>query len=92
MPKHNLFLTTYRFLFLFIFGILCSFSSLYGQKNTESDVSISSIEVIYENFKTVDRAFVLSHIPIKEGVFTIAPFRISPCGLCMKLAILSLLT
>ena len=67
MPKHNLFLTTYRFLFLFIFGVLCLFSSLYGQKNTESDVSISSIEVIYENFKTVDRAFVLSHIPIEEG-------------------------
>lgn len=64
MPKHNLSVSSYISLIL---CIIFSFAPLWGQKNTELDVSITSIQVVYENFKTVDRAFVLSHIPIEEG-------------------------
>ncbi|MAV39515.1 MAG: outer membrane protein assembly factor BamA [Puniceicoccaceae bacterium] len=64
MPKLYLFLST---TFSALLCIIFSSTSLWAQKNTEQYISIRSIQVVYENFKTVDRAFVLSHIPIREG-------------------------
>ena len=51
--------------FLLIF--LASNNSLLAQELTDKTVVLDSINIVYENFKTVDRAFVLSHIPISEG-------------------------
>ena len=53
--------------FLLIF--LVSYNILLAQENTDKTLVLDSINIVYENFKTVDRAFVLSHIPISEGGF-----------------------
>ena len=41
--------------------------SLFAQENIDETVELGSINIVYENFKTVDRAFVLSHIRLSEG-------------------------
>ena len=40
---------------------------LFAQENIDETVELGSINIVYENFKTVDRAFVLSHIRLSEG-------------------------
>ena len=40
---------------------------LFAQENTDETFELRAINIIYENFKTVDRAFVLSHIGLSEG-------------------------
>ena len=40
---------------------------LFAQENTDETVELGKIHIVYENFKTVDRAFVLSHIGLSEG-------------------------
>ncbi len=55
---------------LFLLLSLCNFGLFcysYAQEKDEESVVIGSINVVYENFKTVDKAFVLSHIPIEIG-------------------------
>ena len=42
-------------------------SPLFAQENTNETVELGAIHIVYENFKTVDRAFVLSHIRLSEG-------------------------
>ena len=37
------------------------------KKIADETIRISTIHLVYENFKTVDRAFVLSHIRLREG-------------------------
>ena len=39
---------------------------IHAQQNIE-DIEIAKINIVHENFKIVDRAFVLSHIPLKVG-------------------------
>ena len=55
------------FLLLTLFNFVLFYSFSSAQENKEESVFIGSINLVYENFKTVDRAFVLSHIPIEEG-------------------------
>lgn len=40
---------------------------LFAQENIDETVELGAINIVYENFKTVDRAFVLSHIRLSEG-------------------------
>jgi outer membrane protein insertion porin family len=48
--------------FLFFFNV-----PLFAQENIDETVELGTINIVYENFKTVDRAFVLSHIRLSEG-------------------------
>ena len=50
------------FLPIFFIGL-----SLSAQEIVSEDVAINKIHVVHENFKTVERAFILSNIPLKEG-------------------------
>ncbi len=59
----NLFKNHYK-LFLLIF---CISLSLSANEPAIDDLTINKIHLIHENFKTVEKAFVLSHIPLKEG-------------------------
>ena len=52
--------------FLLFFSVSISFS-LFAQENVDETVELGAIHIVYENFKTVDRAFVLSHIRLSEG-------------------------
>ena len=52
--------------FLFIFSVLFN-CPLLAQENVDETVELGAIHIVYENFKTVDRAFVLSHIRLSEG-------------------------
>ena len=59
----HLFKNHYK-LFLLIF---CISLSLSANETASEDLTINKIHLIHENFKTVERTFVLSHIPLKEG-------------------------
>ena len=52
--------------FLLLFSVLFN-CPLLAQENIDETVELGAIHVVYENFKTVDRAFVLSHIRLSEG-------------------------
>ena len=52
--------------FLLLFSASINFP-LFAQENIDETVELGAIHIIYENFKTVDRAFVLSHIRLSEG-------------------------
>lgn len=52
---------------LFLFLVALFHLPLVAQENTDKTLELSKIHVVYENFKTVDRAFVLSHIRLNEG-------------------------
>lgn len=52
-------------LLLFVSAILNL--PLSAQESIDETVKLGAIHVVYENFKTVDRAFVLSHIRLSEG-------------------------
>ena len=52
--------------FLLLFTVLFN-CPLLAQENIDETVELGAIHVVYENFKTVDRAFVLSHIRLSEG-------------------------
>ena len=52
--------------FLLLFSVLISFP-LLAQESIDETVELGAIHIVYENFKTVDRAFVLSHIRLSEG-------------------------
>ena len=52
--------------FLLFFSVLFN-CPLLAQENVDETVELSAIHIVYENFKTVDRAFVLSHIRLNEG-------------------------
>ena len=53
--------------FLMLISLATSNFSLFAQENVDETIEIGAIHIIYENFKTVDRAFVLSHIRLREG-------------------------
>ena len=52
--------------FLLYLSVLIS-SPLFAQESSDETVELGAINIVYENFKTVDRAFVLSHIRLSEG-------------------------
>ena len=52
--------------FLLLFSVSINFP-LFAQENIDKTVELGAIHIVYENFKTVDRAFVLSHIRLSEG-------------------------
>ena len=52
--------------FLLFFSVSFNFP-LFAQENVDETVELGKIHIVYENFKTVDRAFVLSHIRLSEG-------------------------
>ena len=52
--------------FLLFFSVLIS-SPLFAQDSSNETVQLGVINIVYENFKTVDRAYVLSHIRLSEG-------------------------
>ena len=52
--------------FLLFFSVLFN-CPLLAQENVDETVELGAIHLVYENFKTVDRAFVLSHIRLSEG-------------------------
>lgn len=59
---------TIRFASFFLLHFL-AFTNLplFAQEKIDETVELGAIHVVYENFKTVDRAFVLSHIRLSEG-------------------------
>ena len=61
-------MTIFRTGSFFLLFFLASISpSVFSQENVETTVELGAIHIVYENFKTVDRAFVLSHIGLTEG-------------------------
>ena len=54
-------------LFYLLHFILLLEIPLLAQEDKVDTVELGSINIVYENFKTVDRAFVLSHIRLSEG-------------------------
>ena len=59
---------TLRFVSLYLLYFLVSFNcTLFAQENEDKTLELGAIHIVYENFKTVDRAFVLSHISLREG-------------------------
>lgn len=59
---------TFKFasLIIFFFSVLIN-HTLFSQENIDDTFELGAVHVVYENFKTVDRAFVLSHIRLNEG-------------------------
>ena len=52
--------------FLILFSVSINYP-LFAQENVNETIELGAIHIVYENFKTVDRAFVLSHIRLSEG-------------------------
>ena len=52
---------------LFLFLVALIHQPLVAKENADKTLELGKIHVVYENFKTVDRAFVLSHIRLSEG-------------------------
>ena len=52
--------------YLIFFSVSIS-SPLFAQENVDETLVLGAINIVYENFKTVDRAFALSHIRLSEG-------------------------
>ena len=55
-----------KLLNLLLFALPFNFL-IFAQENTNDTVILDKINIVFENFKTVDRAFVLSHIRLSEG-------------------------
>ena len=52
---------------LFLISSFLVNCALHAQENSNESIKLSTIHLVYENFKTVDKAFVLSHIRLREG-------------------------